>query len=97
MTKKGLITQVFKTLCLNVEFVKVKHTPAKANLLVKHVHGEPVFGDMMYSCVVSMILYLAGHTHHDIFILSIVLQDVCSSQRLCIIIPSSGLVVICKD
>ncbi len=43
-----------------------KFIPAEAKLLVKDADGEPTLGDLSYSSVVGMLLYLARHTRHDI-------------------------------
>ncbi len=52
-----------KTLGLVDGAVNGKFTPAKGNLLTIHVHEELVSGDFDYSCVVRVLLYLAGHKH----------------------------------
>ncbi len=66
MMQQGLIKQVFKTLGLNVGTSNGKFTPVEGKSLAKHAHEEPASGNLNYSSVVGMLLYLAGHTHPDI-------------------------------
>ncbi len=54
------------TLDLNVGTVNEKLISIKGKPLSKHVHKEPASGDVDYSSVVGMILYLACHTCPDI-------------------------------
>ncbi len=65
-TQKGLIKHILETLGLDVDTTNGKFTHANRNPLAEHLHDELVSGHFNYSSVVRMLLYLAGHTHHNI-------------------------------
>ena len=39
---------------------------AEPKPLEKDSDGDPAFGDISYNSVLEMLMYLAGHTRHDI-------------------------------
>jgi hypothetical protein len=46
--------------------VTPKRTPAEATPLTRDEDGEPPQGSFSYASVVSMLLYLSGHSRPDI-------------------------------
>ncbi|KAL7486732.1 hypothetical protein ACHAW6_012332 [Cyclotella cf. meneghiniana] len=62
LKQTGLIDRVIEMLVLDILTTSGKFTPVEATRLVKDNDGDPALGDISYSIVVMMLLYLAGHT-----------------------------------
>ncbi|KAL7479908.1 hypothetical protein ACHAW6_005627 [Cyclotella cf. meneghiniana] len=66
MKQTGLIDRVLDALGLDLKVAMPKFTSAEAKLLHRDEDGEGQQGSFSYASVVSMLLYLAGHTCPDI-------------------------------
>jgi hypothetical protein len=66
MKQTGLIKRVIEALGLDDGYAKGKHTPAESKPLVKNADREGIHGGFSYSSIVGMLLYLSGHTRHNI-------------------------------
>jgi hypothetical protein len=66
MKQEGLIAQIIEAMGLDAGMINPKWTPDEAAPLVKDSEGAPATGAFSYRSIVSMLLYLSGHTHPDI-------------------------------
>ena len=66
LKQTGLIDCVLEALGLDTKMATGKWTPAEATSLTKDEDGEGPQELFSYSSVVGMLLYLSGHSQHDI-------------------------------
>lgn len=60
-----LIHRVIETLGLDTFKTSGKFTPAKSKPLLKDTDGDPALGDLCYSSVVKIFVFLARYTRPD--------------------------------